>query len=207
MDLKLVEYVRTKKNAGLSSDEIKYNLLSVGWGEKEVIQALAQEADIPLPSSIPSPTTAATPSTATNFWDVFEHILLFISLYVVATSLALLLHYFVNQNFPATTYDDYGSYRSSYSDSWESALVTGYASALIVSFPIFYFLFRRITVRTLKYPDFFINTDPRRVSRGGGRRNASVCKPSHRRSKRRQGHHRPRVFGAHACTPRWHDGT
>lgn len=146
----LKEYIDKKRTAGLKDDEIKSKLLAVGWSEKTVIEALNEGEDIPLPPQ----KTQTDIDIKTNFWDIFEHVILFISLYVFTFALGQLIHNFINNYLPSTTYNDYYSYRGGYNrDVWDNELVTGYAAALIVSFPVFYFLFRRITARTLKNPD------------------------------------------------------
>jgi len=84
-------------------------------------------------------------------WDVFEHILLFISLYVFATTFTLLLHTFVNKWVPpvSTGYTNLYSIANTYS----STIIRGYLSAIIVSYPLFLFLFLRITKNTLANHD------------------------------------------------------
>lgn len=152
IDQKLTDYIQSKRVQGLSNDYIKQKLLAVGWPEAQVNQALFMDSDIPLPISETAPAPSqAMGNNGSNFWDVFEHVILFISLYVFTTSLGLLIHSFIDQYLPATTYNDYYS-SYSYGSTWRDQLMVGYASALIVSFPVFYFLFRRITIRTLKDP-------------------------------------------------------
>ena len=46
---------------------------------------------------------AITSSEKENMWDTFEHVLLFISLYVFATSFTLILHEFINVLVPNST--------------------------------------------------------------------------------------------------------
>ncbi|OGH39152.1 MAG: hypothetical protein A3B44_01900 [Candidatus Levybacteria bacterium RIFCSPLOWO2_01_FULL_38_21] len=83
-------------------------------------------------------------------WDAFEHILMFISLYVLATSIALTLYFFIDKWFPGVTTESY--YRSSSSNDLNLNLLRGYLAALIVSFPLFAFFFLHITKRTMLNP-------------------------------------------------------
>ncbi|MDQ3098779.1 MAG: DUF5671 domain-containing protein [bacterium] len=147
-DEKMHAYIQNKRSQGLTDAEIKSKLLSVGWNELQVAQEFAGEDDVPRPAQVGN-----TPleESKTNLWDVFEHVILFISLYVFSISLGLMIHYFIDKYLPATTYEMYGSY-DSYQGNWQDTAVTGYASALIVSFPILYFLFRKIAIRTQKNP-------------------------------------------------------
>jgi hypothetical protein len=87
-----------------------------------------------------------------NMWDAFEHILLFISLYFYSTSVALLLHQFVDKYYPGeSTYNVF--YRNADTlDDWQLTYVRGLMAAIMVSFPLFAFFFYRITKRSLENP-------------------------------------------------------
>ncbi len=105
-----------------------------------------------VPTQASSTTPVASPAsssskTTTTMWDAFEHILMFISLYVLATSIALTLYFFVDKWLPAVTSDYYRSY------NWENSrldLLRGYLAALIVSLPLFVFFFLHVTKRTIQ---------------------------------------------------------
>ncbi len=89
-----------------------------------------------------------------SMWDVFEHILLFISLYVFATSFTLLLHTFVDRWVPPAS-GAYNSYRAM--SSYTGTLMRGYLAAIIVSYPLFAFLFLRVAKNT------FANSELRKI--------------------------------------------
>lgn len=74
-----------------------------------------------------------------GLWVAFQHALFFITLYVSATALAGILHYWVNQTFPEPL--NGGSILSSYYSGYERTLVQWYAASLIVAFPLFGILF------------------------------------------------------------------
>lgn len=93
--------------------------------------------------------SSTTPSSTHSMWDAFEHVLLFISLYIFATAFALLLHFFVDRIFPSSISTT--SYLSG--SSYYSTIIRGYLAAIIVSYPFFAFLFLRITKRTFELPD------------------------------------------------------
>lgn len=138
---RLQTFILSARSKGQSDEYIAQKLSFAGWDSKTVINALLEE-DIPRPEK-------ATSKFAYTFWDAFEHILLFISLYVVAISFSMLLHTFVDQLIPATTANEYYAYRDS---SWRNSEVNSYLAALLVAFPIFAYLFRRITRRTMQSP-------------------------------------------------------
>lgn len=104
----------------------------------------------------PSSTTAKPPST--TMWDAFEHILMFISLYVMATSMVLALHFFIDKWFPGVTDQRY-SYSS---NEWRVGVLRGYLAALIVSYPLFAFFFLNTMKRTISNP-FLKNMKTRKV--------------------------------------------
>jgi hypothetical protein len=152
VDQNLKNYIKNKRDQGLIDGEIKQKLLSVGWSENLINQAILEDDEIPLPNhseSIPAPKYNREELPAGNFWDAFEHIVMFISLYIFSTALALILHYMVDKYLSQTALDSYNSYRSS---SMDDEYITSCLSAIIVAFPIFLYLFRKITNRTLKNP-------------------------------------------------------
>ena len=112
---------------------------------------LKSASDDDLPPA-PPPTSdmgVKIPQQKGSMWDAFEHILLFISLYVLATTVALALLTFVDRWFPYV--DDTSSY-SVWNGDWQKSLLRGYISAIIVSYPVFSFFFYRVTKRTLANP-------------------------------------------------------
>ena len=105
------------------------------------------------PIAPPTPPLSPPPSHAqgsVGMWDAFEHILMFISMYVFASSSSMLLHTFVDTWLPNASAISNMLYNS-YSE-FGSTLVRGYLAAIIVSFPIFAFLFIRITKHTKLNP-------------------------------------------------------
>ena len=84
-----------------------------------------------------------------SFWDTFEHVLLFISLYVFATSFTLILHEFINVLVPNSTSRVYSYFPE---NSFSKTLVRGYMASLIVSYPLFSYFLLRVKQRVLKFP-------------------------------------------------------
>ena len=83
-----------------------------------------------------------------SFWDTFEHVLLFISLYVFAISFTLMLHRFIDSIFP----ENYSSRNFYLPGMIDKNLIRGYIASLIVSYPLFSFFFLRVKARVMKYP-------------------------------------------------------
>lgn len=137
----LTQYIASARKQNHSDEFIAQKLTFAGWDQKVVINALL-EPNIPRPDKTSS-------KFAHTFWDAFEHILLFISLYVVSISFSMILHTLIDQYLPATTADQYYRYGDT---SWRNSEINGYLSAMLVAFPIFAFLFRRITLRTIQNP-------------------------------------------------------
>src|SRR4051812_39703552 len=90
-------FISKARARNLSEYEIKEKLTTAGWSDDIVSEAL-DDLVVPRPHSS-SHTTGnkelVESENGSSMWDAFEHILLFISLYVLATSVALILHYFV----------------------------------------------------------------------------------------------------------------
>lgn len=146
----LFNYIKKARLENDSEDNIVKRLVAVGWDESEVRQILKINdlESIPLPSTNPA-VTVSGPNSSFSMWDSFEHALLFISLYVMSTSIGLLLNYFIDKWFPGISSTGYNYNQN----SPYNPLITGYLSALIVSAPIFSLLFLRITKRTSEKPE------------------------------------------------------
>lgn len=86
-----------------------------------------------------------------SMWDAFEHILLFISLYVLVLSLSFMLHIFVNKWFPGSL--SLNSQALTSLNSLDLVALRVLMASLIVSYPIFSILFLNITKRTNKHPE------------------------------------------------------
>jgi hypothetical protein len=100
-------------------------LLSAGWKEKDVSQALASESlDMPVP----------LPPDAGSARDAFFHLLSFTSLTASVVSLIFLFFDYLNRLFPDPAFPDYSNGDVS-SVRWELAI-------LFVSFPLFLWMSR-----------------------------------------------------------------
>lgn len=120
-------YIQELKDQKLSDSEIEKRLERMGW----------QKASI------------AAPKASGSMWDAFEHILMFISLYVMACTIALIIHFFIDRWVPGISPNGY-EYNTT--GGWQLSLLRGYMAALIVTYPLFSFFFLNITRRTIHNP-------------------------------------------------------
>lgn len=142
----LITYIQTARSKQIPDEQIRMQLTQAGWPENLVQQAFGEPTpDVPLP---PKPPAHISHPASYNMWDAFEHILLFISLYVLATSIVLTLNLFIDKWYPAIT-DSYNYYSNS---DLQVTFLHGFMAALIVSFPLFAFFFIHITKKTLQTP-------------------------------------------------------
>ncbi len=84
-------------------------------------------------------------------WDAFEHVLMFISLYVFSLASSLLLHTFVDKWIPRI--NEYGQITDQVVVQVQSYMVRGFLASIIVSYPIFAALFLHLTKRTKQNPN------------------------------------------------------
>lgn len=117
----------------------------------------------PAPPAPPSPQPQAAPhdpNSQLNMWDSLEHVLMFISMYVLGTTIGLFFHYYVDKFFPPINGGD-----SSYSIfSWIFAFSSGdsygtggilpaLSASIIVTFPLFAFLFLHTEKRAQQHSE------------------------------------------------------
>lgn len=126
----LEKYIAAAKEKGAPTDTIKSALLKAGWGEIEINEALNPEKSVD--SALPPP-----PAPHFGMWVSFQYILLFICLYISATALGIVIHHAVNKYLPDNL-DNVGYYSYYSSDDW---YLNGAVAAIVVSFPVFAFLF------------------------------------------------------------------
>jgi hypothetical protein len=152
INTQLISYIKLARDQKISDSEIEKNLTEVGWNTEAIQKALklSDQPDIPLPHTDlkTQPQQSTHAPNQNSMWDAFEHILLFITLYVLGTSTALILYYFVDKWVPGITEDGYNTYaRQSQLSTLRSSI-----AAAIVSYPLFAFFFLRVTKRTIDNP-------------------------------------------------------
>lgn len=156
MNESLAKYIETAKHKGHSPDQIKTDLIQAGWDSAEVSAALGLQDDDLLPPPPPpghhgtghaksinkdhDPNANLVKVVPFRSTAGLEYIILFISMWVAAMSLAAVLHAVVD-----------GLFRSEF--SFYEGINTFSSAAFIVSFPIFAFLFLRLKNQEIREPE------------------------------------------------------
>jgi hypothetical protein len=144
MDEKLTQFVDHAREKGMDLATIRHLLVAVGWKDKDVAAAFCArdlEMTIPEPTWValarsPSPRRPGAPRKAR---DAFLHLLTYGSLYVWSTSLILLLFTYLNFAFPDP------AWRTSYTQLQALlSIIRGQLAVVIISFPIFLFVWNRL---------------------------------------------------------------
>lgn len=126
MESGLEKYIATAREKKHSDDKIKSTLIGAGWPEEDVVKALTRpEIDPDLPPPPPPP------QQHIGMWTGFLYILFFISLYVLATSIAGLFHDMIDKFIPDVKNAE------TYYMSDNAGMIRGAVAAVIVSYPIF----------------------------------------------------------------------
>ncbi len=121
----------------MDPQSIRMLLLSAGWKEKDISEALASEAlDMPVP--LPPDTGSAR--------DAFFHLLAFTTLYSTVISLIVLLFQYIDILFPDIALQPYAYDAYSSTIRWCIAII-------IVSFPLFVFLSRSLIADSIRHPE------------------------------------------------------
>lgn len=147
------QYVQQLRNSGLTILEICELSKRIGLPQHEVTEALFKVFNLPFP---PTSATARSKSSAVgsfSLWLSFQYILQFISLYVMAIALGLLLGTFVSYWFPDVVQDIPSFAGTSYDRMQEMySTIQSSTAALIVSWPLFMFFFYSIKKKEIESP-------------------------------------------------------
>lgn len=123
----LTDFIEHARSKNMDHQTIRMLLLSAGWKEKDIAEAMTKEAlDMPVPM----------PTDAGGARDAFLHLLMFVSFFTTAISSVMLLFSYINRWFPDAAFtDSYGGVVDNSGIRW------GLAS-LIVAFPLFIWISR-----------------------------------------------------------------
>ena len=130
-------YIETLRNKGRSDEYIVSRLTASGWSKDHAIVAL-------YPDDPPPP--AHHNQGHRGMWEGFEHVLLFLSLYVMAAATGTLLHTFVDRFIPTVAVDRF------YSASIAANTIRTAVAAIVVSFPLFAYFYLDIAKRIRQAP-------------------------------------------------------
>ncbi len=134
----LRQFVKESLEQGLDREAIRNVLRQAGWSEQDVNNALLTYADVDFPVAVPRPRPYL------HAREAFLYLISFIALYSFACSFGVLLFGLIDYTFPDAL-DRYESYPS-----------TGKAYAIasvIVAFPLYLFLMRRLAVTIAAHPE------------------------------------------------------
>lgn len=120
MKTRLSPFIEHARSKGMDHQTIRMILLSSGWKERDIADALAQETlDLPVP--LPPDTGSAK--------DAFTHLLTFTTLYSTVISLIVLFFTFLDRLLPDAAFPRYA-----YADDFSG--IRWPLAVLIVSFPL-----------------------------------------------------------------------
>ncbi len=128
MQNSLQSFIAHARNKNMDLQTIRMLLLSSGWKEKDILQALATETlDLPVP--VPTDTGSAR--------DAFFHLLTFTTLYATVISLIILAFEYIGRWFPDAALDSYA-----YPQNADVSGIRWCIAVVLISFPLFVFLSR-----------------------------------------------------------------
>ncbi len=132
----LQSFITHARDKGMDHSTIRMILLSAGWKEKDVAQALsAQSLEMPVP----------VPPDIGGARDAFFHLLTFACLYTCVISLFMLFFTYIDNALPDAAVDSY------FTDDFSG--VRWSLAALIVSYPLFFFLSRKMLQEMRTHPE------------------------------------------------------
>ena len=138
MNEELRRFIKESLERGIDRESIRNVLLEAGWQERDVRSALAAYADVDFPVAVPRPRPYL------HAREAFLYLVSFIALYVFAFSLGAVLFGLIDHTFS----DALDRYRSSPSTADATAI-----AAVIVAFPLYLILMRRLTAAVAADPE------------------------------------------------------
>jgi len=120
-------FVKEALQSGSTKGDIAKALEEAGWPGAQIKNALDAFSDTAFPVPVPKP----RPSLSAR--DAFLYLVMFSTLYFGAWNLGSLLFSFINRGFPDPASGNYGGVYDSMLQRWSTA-------AVIIAFPVFFFL-------------------------------------------------------------------
>jgi hypothetical protein len=123
----LTDFIEHARSKGLDHQTIRMLLLSAGWKEKDIAQAMTKEA---LEMQVPVPPDAG------GARDAFFHLLMFVSFFTTAISSVILLFTYINRWFPDPAFSEY------YGGMIDNSGIRWGLASIVVAFPLFIWISR-----------------------------------------------------------------
>lgn len=137
MEKRLQSFIGHARSKGMDHATIRMLLLSSGWKEKDVVEALSAES-LSMPVPVPPDRGGAR--------EVFLHLVTFASLYATVTNLIILFFSYIDRLYPDPALERYALSDNATSIRWSMA-------AVIVTFPLFLWISRVLLVEIKKHPE------------------------------------------------------
>jgi len=134
-------YISKLRASNHSDNDIKAQLIKVGWSEPEIQQAL-------LPENSPMPDLPPPPVPRFSLWISFQYILLFVTLWVWSIALGGIWHYAIDKHIAELAANTSSDYLSSINEIF----LQGYLAAIIVAYPFFAVFFIMLKKQIERYP-------------------------------------------------------
>ncbi len=138
MNEELRQFIKESLERGQDREAIRDVLLEAGWQEREVNGGLATFAEVDFPVPVPRPRPYL------HAREAFLYLVSFIALYVFAFSLGAVFFGLIDYHFSSSIYRN---------DPGPSAAQTTALAAVIVAFPLYLFLMRRLAAAVAADPE------------------------------------------------------
>ena len=138
MNEELRQFIKESLELGLARDAIRNVLLEAGWQERDVSSALCAFAEVDFPVAVPRPRPYM------HAREAFLYLVSFITLYAFAFSLGAVFFGLIDYHFSSSIYRY---------DPGPSAAQTTALAAVIVAFPLYLFLMRRLGAAVAADPE------------------------------------------------------
>ena len=123
MDQSLSQFIAHARTKGMDNATIRMLLLSAGWKEKEIAQALVEQS---LGVAVPVPPDVG------GAREAFLHLFSFACLFTTLISLVVLFFQYFNRLFPDPAFAEY-----TYDTTSQFSSISWAMAAIIVTFPVF----------------------------------------------------------------------
>lgn len=140
MQKDLAAFVEHARSKGMDHATIRILLLSAGWREKDIAEALAAESlDMPVP----------VPMDKGGAREAFLHLITFTSLYTTVISVIILFFTYINRLFPDAAFDP----SMSYVDAGQQTTIRWSIAAILVTWPLCIWMSRLLLREMREHPE------------------------------------------------------